>query len=891
MERNTERKTLSFSKGMTNVPSDLLSEDSELVESEGFIYRDGEMKPIQKPVNIGNIPYKIMYVHKMADYENVIAYNKDDGKIYSYKKDGKNIDTSNVKSFEVGNVTDIKSIGNTLVCATDKGLCYLLYKSNEYKYLGYNIPEPSLRVSFGALTNEPLDKSIQCYLPDDTVTHLVTKYVHYDENTGEFVGFANLGQSADFEYFQYTVDEAKRGDFNDAVDGHISAVISKIKQERRFAFPFMMRCAIKLYDGSYTKITAPIVCFPCVNENFYFAPVRQYSDHDYGEELNERTEHFMYKPYHCKMMVYVSIKGLKDWKDIVDKIVVFKTRDTTPFALGTDKWDFMQADASNGKGHYNNNLRSTATTFYWTISNFARCVIYPLSTKTEKEIIDEMNEKVQFYKLFEVDADSEDLGKWIDAPIKKGVLENLETEEQLNVDDYYSWAITTYEKLYPYNGRFNAFQETRYPFKGFDYFTSDFSGLIIGNNLYESYDYDIFVHIVSSYMDCWVKSDVRNMLSSWEDTWFFYPDPNATEVVVRKNTSSFSRSLMRIKLKKHPLLNGAYSFNHLPIPGRQSWNDNYKDDPIVDSSACERFDSNIYTSAVNNPFTFEASGDNTVGTGKILGIMANTEAISQGQFGQYPLIVFTDEGMYGMGVTSEGLYGNIYPISRDVCNNAESITPTDRLVFFTSNKGLMAVSGGTSINMSEQLRGRMPLNFTVLGNGKFIDFAKDCLIAYDYRDSMLRIFGKEKNYQYVYNMIDKTFSMVNSGIVAQTIVNDYPDSLIQDSDGNVYSLIEKPDINDDENLYNGTITTRPLKLGGSMTLKSLRNIKNLRSTLSGKLQLEIWGSNNAENWCKLYSLKGKPWSYFTFKYTLTNFKACDSFAGTIVDIQNRRELK
>ena len=73
MEKNIDRKTLSFGKGMTNVPSDLLSGDDELVESDGFIYRDGEMKPIQKPIKIGNIPYKIMYVHKGADYENLIT--------------------------------------------------------------------------------------------------------------------------------------------------------------------------------------------------------------------------------------------------------------------------------------------------------------------------------------------------------------------------------------------------------------------------------------------------------------------------------------------------------------------------------------------------------------------------------------------------------------------------------------------------------------------------------------------------------------------------------------------------------------------------------------------------------------------------------------------------
>lgn len=86
MERNLERQTLSFSKGMTNVPSDLLSDDSELLESDGFIFKDGEMKAVQKPVKIGEITgQKIMYVHKMADYENIIAYDGTEN-IYWYTK-------------------------------------------------------------------------------------------------------------------------------------------------------------------------------------------------------------------------------------------------------------------------------------------------------------------------------------------------------------------------------------------------------------------------------------------------------------------------------------------------------------------------------------------------------------------------------------------------------------------------------------------------------------------------------------------------------------------------------------------------------------------------------------------------------------------------------------
>ena len=255
------------------------------------------------------------------------------------------------------------------------------------------------------------------------------------------------------------------------------------------------------------------------------------------------------------------------------------------------------------------------------------------------------------------------------------------------------------------------------------------------------------------------------------------------------------------------------------------------------------------------------------------------------------MLVFTSEGVYGLSVNSEGLYSASYPISREVCNDDSPIIPTDKLIFFASKKGLMATSGGTVACMSEQIRGRITRNFSQFVGESFLKFLEGSIIAYDYRDSLLRIFKPGQTHHYIYNMVDKTFAMVNDGIDVKAAVNNYPDNLIQDKDGNVYSLIGKPDINDDENAYSGSFVTRPLKLGGSLSLKSLRAIKNLVDSDNGKVKLEIWGSNDCKHWQKLSSIYGKPWKYFTFKYNITDFKATDSFAGSIVEIQTRREDK
>lgn len=915
MERNLERKTLSFSKGMTNVPSDLLSDDSELLESDGFIFKDGEMKAVQKGVSIGNIPYKIMYVHKMADYENIIAYDGTTN-IYWYTKD----DSGNIvsppdgvtKSFNVGTVYDVKSIGNTLVCATSEGLHYLLFKGNKYKNLGKELPRLDYDFTFerptGNYTQEESGRTL-CNAENAVDIKQGESYFNPLNHTFIQAGGVKPDGSETKSYTMFSVktsaDSKYENEFQETIQGHVAQAINWAKSKNMFAFPFFLRCAFRMFDGSYCRITTPIVCYPTVNKNCMFSSAffkdthNTYSDY---HQMGSVQSMFYFIEYRELLFRFESISS--DWSDIIKEIVVFASDQVVPFYI--DKgWHFESPNGLHKKYVYANFGYKTyeekllnydvdgSTSTDTTKDPYTRAVHDELlpKYKSDDQIISELLSKTVFYKLFTVPINSGFMGGYgfhytvtgqggEPAFISEGTLENLQEQEQLKVDDYYGWASLSAESIYNYNGRLNLIGATRTPFAGFAKF--------VGKDRSKDDTSLILTHIVSDKCDTWVETSAtadKDFLQGW----MFYPDSNATEVIFYSGGK-----YIRVSLKAHPRLNGAYTFPVLPPNKPQKFAEISESEllKIVTSvNDKEKLNSQIFTSVVNNPFVFEASGDNTVGTGKILGIIANTEAVSQGQFGQYPLMVFTDEGIYGLSVNSEGLYSRAYPISREVCNEDSPLVPTDRLVFFAAKKGLMAASGGSVACMSEQMRGRVPRNFATFGEGKFLDFLKGCLVAYDYRDSILRIFSKGKSYQYIYNMVDKTFSMVNSGIEAQAVVNDYPDNLIQDTNGNVYSLTAKPDINEDTENYSGSFTTRPLKLGGSMTLKSLRAVKHLFDSDEGTIGLEIYGSNDCKHWCKLPSLAGKPWKYFTFKYTLQNFKAADAFAGSIVEVQSRREDK
>lgn len=912
MERNTERKVLSFGKGMTNVPSDMMSEDNELEVCDGFIYRDGELKPVQKPVKIGQTSFTIMYVHKMADYKILIAKVDHSQSIICYKMTDNGIDIDSGQTFSIGEPSEITSVGNTLICVTENGIHYLLFKGTKYVDLGTELPKPKVEFRTFA-TNLSIGSGKTTALDIREFCETSKKTAYYDDS-GSLTSVTTSKTSTYWTYKPIN-DVNKLKDFQTAVQGHVASNIKEAKETNKFCFPFFVRYALKLHDGSYARISNPILVCPTINRNFKIAPYR-HNGENYEESVNRQTLDlenvnssaaifFIYDIGHSDLYYKASIEGANNWKDIVKEIVVFASDEVRPFdidgdfefkePLEMDGYCYMNQVSGKhknlGGGIFDEPTADFNQSYKFTYDDYkARSVIMPKHVKSDREIIDALMSKTQFYKLFAIKTDEAN-GKLEYAPIAKHVVETLTEQEQLKTDDYYGWATMVAKKVYPYNNRLNMTGVKRKPFSGF----SDFIPILTGEQpgmqgvsvpYPDERKYEIYTHIVANGMDAWVKADgYYTALPEMIGSWIYYPDPNATEMlIIDKDTGSAAH----IKLKVHPRLNGAYCFDKLPFP-RITY-EGFEDDnarPVVDPNAHETLDSNIYTSVVNNPFLFEASGDNTVGTGSILGIIANTEAISQGQFGQYPLMVFTSEGIYAMSVTNEGMYGSIHPISREVCLENSPLVPTDKLVYFASEKGLMAASGAETAPMSEQLKGRSSMQ-----DGGFSNYLKNCLIAYDYRDSLLRIYSKVYPWQYIYNMKDKTFSVVENGVKAKAVANDYPDNLIQDTDGNVYSLTAKPDIVHDDNTYSGTVMTRSLKLGGSIMQKSLRSVKHLMDTSdNGKVKLEVWGSNNAKHWRKLNSLGGKPWAYFKIRYTLTGFRASDSYAGTVIEVQKRREDK
>ena len=84
-----KRQQLTWNKGMTNVPSDLVCDDNTCEVELNMIYRQGEHRPIQnEQVLFGSAEMKpLLFVHKYNGYKHYIALNG--SRIIWYDKDGK----------------------------------------------------------------------------------------------------------------------------------------------------------------------------------------------------------------------------------------------------------------------------------------------------------------------------------------------------------------------------------------------------------------------------------------------------------------------------------------------------------------------------------------------------------------------------------------------------------------------------------------------------------------------------------------------------------------------------------------------------------------------------------------------------------------------------------
>lgn len=287
----------------------------------------------------------------------------------------------------------------------------------------------------------------------------------------------------------------------------------------------------------------------------------------------------------------------------------------------------------------------------------------------------------------------------------------------------------------------------------------------------------------------------------------------------------------------------------------------------------------------------------------ILDCAVVTRPVSQGQFGQHPIMLFTDSGVWAVGVDADGaVKAAPQPVTREVAYPG-TILLLDDALSFVSSKGLVLLSGNDVINVSEAVCGHNTdlMQFLDAGGLTDIPFKDDkdfrerlrtAQFFYDYANSAIHAVYKandEQQVHYVYNLTTRawtTQSLVLGDIT--NIVHGYPADIIQVGTRLLCYDYEY----DSEYITEGLVLTKPLTLGDATARKMLYDLKVIgqRTTDNSKMQVMVFISNDCRNWYRLRSLKGMSAKYYRLLIS-TKMTDVDTLSGVVLQHVARFDKK
>lgn len=907
-----ERKNIAFQYGIHRSPS--AANDGELAECINVESHNGELTQSVLPQLKLTLPLgaKLVYIHKSQSYENFILSWEGQALWFSYQDDSNAL--KQLVDFEP---KSIHSVGNTLIVLGEDRMEYVLFKGSEYKRIG-NRP-PFCSISFGlrsgATRNPLIDKGE--FTIEGTASDLSYGFKsgikeHLDNGADpKLVSFFNSLDEVETENDTSATKYVKA--MTESITPKINKIVNDNRKYGRFLHPFFVRYAYTMYDGSHYMQSAPI--FMPLNMK---GPVVRATG--YSENGNDFTCHFRIDLDVCeldyKVVAFVDENGeevstdtLKEWSDIIKGLEVYVSQPIYPY-----KQDGYYYGYWGTSSLYGNSLSTTGWVYDHTnlskliYKNRTYATDYPKNdlafmVENNPDFMEQIKNTSTFYKISEfnrlesliadINADRKSL------PIKEGTLTAIEQQQKLE-DDYDSHDIIIPSFAHVYNGRINI--------AGIK--TKLFSGFPMESMVPYTYDEseDNFTFQVRTLLEIEGHSyqviSKSNIKLLENPPFIYYPKAKCKFALITKTDKDNVQYSLDTDMEPHKLLNGSFYLS-------PTWgiNDEYPQMSLAggDPPPYIEYPNKIYTSEVNNPFFFPLSGRNSIGTGEIIAITSNTKAISPGQFGQYPLIVFATDGVWAMQTGEEGLYDSVHPISKDICINP-NILQTDGPVLFATHNGLHAIIGENIENLSTKIKGRpekveipeVDETFTMLTEKatdtmSFNEYIAEASFAYDYINSRVVIFHPMKDYAYIYCLDCGMFAkmiVTKDGLPVkfQNVIQAYPEVYMQ-SGSDIYSFV--PDKDKAESTpQHGIIVTRPLAFADPLALKIMSDIKLIyrKTTANTRCRYALYVSNDGYEWIQRHSLHGRPFKWFRF-VIFSEMADTDALQGMSVRYDYRRANK
>lgn len=743
-------------KGISRTPSDTMAGDGEMME---MVNARISAAGTVEPVGVPELVKETVNTYKEIYHHSIVDRYigiTEEGYLYEIAEDF----SSETLVYSSNPVKKVGFIGKTVSALTEDGIIYFLYK-NGYKYIG---PLPELpEIEIGKKYS-------------DTVA-------------------TSRSESA-YTYGRSATDEENKT-YHEAVYGLLSKSVSELNKDGYFVHAVGVRIAYKLFDGQYVK-HSPIRLIFLDESNTREYTVRfdtssssirnvefsgskdmqVFGEHDIdgGPVTDKYTE----KIIACVMgfiptfTVTSSVEGLSAWSDIITDIEIF----TTPSII--DWYNFAsQAD---------------------------------IDTDTP---VNQFKRSSLFYELARITLSGEISYE------KNDVSSDMISTRTELVDDSGTHNLIIPECSYSYNNRLHVYGYEQVLFEGYN---KDYLYDCKSSN-YSNGQIEVATYIHASDGDKVLRRLFTGVsIPDYFPAFLMYPDYRAYKMVITCKFSGNTRS-KSYKLYPHDMLNLAYSLNVEDTYNRNPEKDDIQEWStlpilVTGSNTPEHYGNVLKVSNVNNPFFFPA--DQTYSFDEdIVGIQSNVIALSQGQFGQFPLYVFTKGGIYSMQVGSGTVaYSTVTPVSRDVCNNPDSICGLDSMVAFATVKGLMVISGSQAETISLPVNGfispipsvstivRRIIDVAGLGTmteERFEDYLSGSTVGYNYRENEVMVSRSDREYVWVYSM--RSACWYRRYVTIDRFINAYPETLAL-SGKNVYRMDNRR-----RSVNSMVIVTRPMKIG------------------------------------------------------------------------------
>ena len=249
----------------------------------------------------------------------------------------------------------------------------------------------------------------------------------------------------------------------------------------------------------------------------------------------------------------------------------------------------------------------------------------------------------------------------------------------------------------------------------------------------------------------------------------------------------------------------------------------------------------IQVSETNNPLVNPFERSYRIGSlsNEIIAINSAAIEMSDSKFGEFPVYVFTKEGIFAMQSGKETLYSAIIPINYDVIINPNTLAVNGAVLYFT-DKGLHALTNQGAKLLSAPMH---------TAENRIPEWMYTTQMVYlpEWNEVLCTDLPNRK--AYVFSLDNNVWS--TRDIPEGYILNN--DELVS-TDDMIYNLRNEKEQGSDG--VGISLSTRPIKLG-SMELKRAETIiVRFECDTEQTLNVKVEGSIDTQNWGDLRKLEG-----------------------------------